>query len=142
MAPSKHTECLVYLQYGISSGSMAWTLDVTRTCDKFWFGVTVDKDLDCNDWIADHDAAYMISEEGEIEEKTYENYVPKTVRERPARPAMVQQAHAAPRWVRLKQYAPASNIQGIWASVAFVLDMDKRELYIQVCVSSGDWAIL
>jgi hypothetical protein len=68
------------VQYGISSGSMAWTLDVSRTCDKFWFGVTVDKDLDCNDWIADHDAAYMISEEGEIEEKTYENYVPKTVR--------------------------------------------------------------
>ena len=43
---------------------MAWTLDVSRTCDKFWFGVTTDKDLDCNDWIGDHDATYMISEEG------------------------------------------------------------------------------
>lgn len=119
------------MQYGIASGSMAWTLDVSRTCDKFWFGVTVDKDLDCNDWIADHDAAYMISEEGEIEEKTYENYVPKTVRERPARPAMVPQADAAPRWVRLKPFPPAAQIQGLWASIAFVLDMDKGELYMQ-----------
>ena len=119
------------MQYGISAGSMAWTLDVSRTCDKFWFGVTTDKDLDCNDWIADHDATYMISEEGEIEEKTYENHVPKTVRERPARPAMVAQADAAVRWVRLKPFPPAASIEGLWASVAFVLDMDKGELYMQ-----------
>lgn len=45
---------------------MAWTLDVSRTCDKFWFGVTTDKDLDCNGWISDCDAAFMVSEEGEV----------------------------------------------------------------------------
>jgi hypothetical protein len=57
------------------------------------------------------------------------------VRERPARPAMVAQADAAPRWVRLKPFPPAANIEGIWASVAFVLDMDKGELYMQVCIT-------
>lgn len=114
---------------------MAWTLDVSRTCDKFWFGVTTDKDLDCNGWISDLDAAFMVSEEGEIVESTYDNYVPRTVRDRPGRPSMVYQSEAAPRWVRLKSFAPASGIQGIWASVAFMLDMDKGELHMQVCVS-------
>lgn len=54
------------VQYGVSKGTMAWTLDVSRTCDKFWFGVTTDKDLDCNGWISDCDAAFMVSEEGEV----------------------------------------------------------------------------
>ena len=56
---------------------------------------------------------------------------PRTVRDRPGRPSMVHQAEAAPRWVRLKAFAPASGIQGIWASVAFMLDMDKGELHMQ-----------
>lgn len=125
------SDCADLVQYGISKGKMAWTLDVSRTCDKFWFGVTTDKDLDCNGWISDLDAAFMVSEEGEIVESTYDNYVPRTVRDRPGRPSMVHQAEAAPRWVRLKAFAPASGIQGIWASVAFMLDMDKGELHMQ-----------
>lgn len=60
------TQVSLCVQYGVSKGTMAWTLDVSRTCDKFWFGVTTDKDLDCNGWISDCDAAFMVSEEGEV----------------------------------------------------------------------------
>lgn len=68
----------------------------------------------------------------QVPESTYDNYVPRSVRDRPARPSMVQQNDSPPRWVRLKSFAPAAGIQGIWASVAFVLDMDKGELHMQV----------
>ena len=33
--------------------------------------------------------------------------------------------------MRLKPFPPAASIEGLWASVAFVLDMDKGELYMQ-----------
>lgn len=68
----------------------------------------------------------------QVPESTYDNYVPRSVRDRPARPSMVQLNDSPPRWVRLKSFAPAAGIQGIWASVAFVLDMDKGELHMQV----------
>lgn len=122
------------MQFGIEKGAMEWGVDISRTCDMLWVGVTANPELDCNAWICDQPDTFLVSEESTILADVYKSYVGGAAT---PFPSLIPATDGPGKLAFLVDFHP-TDVGGFWCAASFRLDMDAGELWMEVAEGGGN----
>ena len=121
-------------QYGVSSGTLSWSVNITRTCDMLWVGVTSNPGLNCEAWIGYQPGTFLVSEEATMLAPIHEAHAPAGSGNGAPFPGLLN--YEAGKQAMLRDF-PGLDIDAIWCSVGLTLNASTGELWAAVAGQPG-----